>query len=149
MEKMIVRILKASEISEIARIKLSAQKASMPYKKFVRTFEDECEYLRKVQERCVMVVALIDQEIVGFAAYGNGLLEQIFINPDSYNQGIGTALLEYAKNASTQLKASVDLKNENAIRFYESRGFIRKEKIAEANAVVYEWVRENVTVKHP
>ena len=138
----VVRSIVEGEISEIARIKLSAQRVSMPYKKFTRSFEDECDYLQKTLERCAIEVAVASGRIVGFAAFGNGWLEQMFVDPDHYNQGIGTALLDQIRNASNHMKALVDLQNEYAIRFYESRGFVRQEKLIDTDAIVYEWTSD-------
>lgn len=81
-------------------------------------------------------VAVVDGSVVGFvetvveddapAAH----LYRIYVAPDSWGQGIGTALLDHVEGVLRdrdveRLKLSVFADNDGAVQFYESTGFER------------------------
>nr|WP_245432716.1 GNAT family N-acetyltransferase [Mesorhizobium loti] len=65
----------------------------------------------------------IDGEIVGFIAFREGWVDQLYILPAYQKRGIGAALLEMAKAAWPKLQLWTFQKNMIARRFYEKHGF--------------------------
>lgn len=69
-------------------------------------------------------VAEADGRIVGFAALTDDLLGHLYVHPEAQSQGVGTALLEWAKSRRPcGFRLWVFQKNEGARRFYERHGF--------------------------
>jgi putative acetyltransferase len=61
---------------------------------------------------------------VGFLGYAPDTIEGLFIDPDYYGLGAGTHLIAHAQSLSGGILAvDVNEQNEDARRFYESRGF--------------------------
>ena len=65
-----------------------------------------------------------DDEIVGFIAFREGWLDQLYALPAHQKRGVGTALLGVAKAASPKLQLWTFQKNLSARRFYEKHGFV-------------------------
>lgn len=62
--------------------------------------------------------------IVGMAALDGSILEHLYLHPDAQREGIGSALLTVAKDASPgELSLRVFQRNNAARRFYERHGF--------------------------
>lgn len=75
-------------------------------------------------------MAIIEREIVGFYAYYQNRLAALFVEPKMQHRGIGSTLLEDAKNRFSPLEARVYKRNSDAVQFYLHHGFlIQKEEI--------------------
>ena len=64
-----------------------------------------------------------NDKIEGFIGINEDYIEGIFVNSNYQNKGIGTALLNKAKEAKEELTLNVYEKNRKAIKFYEKNGF--------------------------
>ncbi len=62
--------------------------------------------------------------ILGFIALSENCIASIFVDIEQQGKGIGTLLLNYAKNIRTELKLNVYQKNDKSVNFYKSRDFI-------------------------
>jgi len=63
-------------------------------------------------------------QVVGFAALGERMLEQLYVHPDEQGRGLGTVLLDRSKlRRPGGIRLWVFQKNLGARRFYERRGF--------------------------
>jgi len=65
----------------------------------------------------------VDSRIVGFYSLHENTLAAIFVLPEHQGQGIGTSLLNHAKNRRKKLKLSVYKENQASLAFYLSQGF--------------------------
>jgi GNAT superfamily N-acetyltransferase len=92
-------------------------------------------------------VAEMDGRIVGFGALTDDLLGHLYVHPEAQNQGVGTALLENAKQQRpVGFRLWVFQKNEGARRFYERHGF-RLVELTDGSGneerepdALYEWI---------
>ncbi|MFC5278315.1 GNAT family N-acetyltransferase [Halorubrum rubrum] len=90
-----------------------------------------------------------DDNTKPFVGIGEAGLKAIYVHPDRWGEGIGTALLERGLDAlptdidAIRLDAFAD--NESGARFYESRGFeragVRAVEIADETYPLDVWVR--------
>jgi len=62
--------------------------------------------------------------ILGFIALSENYIASIFVDIEQQGKGIGTLLLNYAKNVRTELKLNVYQKNDKSVNFYKSKDFI-------------------------
>lgn len=65
-----------------------------------------------------------EKRINGFYSLHGNTLAAIFVAPDSQGKGMGTALLDDAKNRRDSLRLSVYKENVPGLNFYEKHGFI-------------------------
>jgi putative acetyltransferase len=86
-----------------------------------------------------------NKELVGIIAFREGWVDQLYVLPIAQGRGIGTALLQIAKDRSRTLSLWTFQRNRNARRFYERQGFILvKETDGSANEekepdALYSW----------
>lgn len=64
------------------------------------------------------------QELLGFIAFRDGWVDQLYVLPSSQGRGIGTALLQLAQSKSARLNLWTFLRNTRARRFYEKHHFV-------------------------
>ncbi len=134
-----LRLFQKNEIPVLAAIKLKAIATSMQYKKFVRTQEAEEEYLRETAKRCTVLVAVKNAKPVGFIAFSKDFIEQIYIDPEYQNRGIGAQLISSAQSVSSKLRLSVDNQNIRAARLYERHGFKFEKRVENTTSSEYIW----------
>jgi putative acetyltransferase len=98
-----------------------------------------------------IIIAEIDNRILGFMVVKlpERELQQIFIDPNYQNQGIGSILVNKAKEICPQeLKLTVLQQNQKACRFYEKHGFIAgKLSINKVNGqpcIEYSWFPQDI-----
>ncbi len=89
----------------------------------LHTVEEHRNWFTTVMERDELWVYEEDEALVGFMMLGEEVLEYIFLEPRVFRRGIGTALLELAKE---RRPAGFTLwtfqQNERARAFYERHG---------------------------
>ena len=87
--------------------------------------EDNLRHFRDVVMRENEVwLAVEDNEIVGFLALGDHKVDQLHVEPRCQGRGVGTALLDRAKELAPEgLALFTHQRNERARAFYERRGF--------------------------
>ena len=71
-----------------------------------------------------------NKEVIGFISLYNETISAIFISPDSQGKGIGSQLIQKAKEVRENLNLTVYKENKKSIEFYIKCGFkIEKEQI--------------------
>ena len=65
-----------------------------------------------------------DGVIEGFIGLDNNYIAGIFVDKPYRSNGVGTSLLNFAKNCRNKLILTVYEKNQSAVKFYEKSGFI-------------------------
>ena len=74
-------------------------------------------------------------QIIGFMGLAYNKIEMLFIDPEFFNQGIGTQLIQHALSLGAY-EVDVNEQNPNALSFYKKHGFeqvARSEFDAEGN----------------
>ena len=108
----------------IADIQLAAIAAELPYLPNAHTdAETRLWFSNSVLPNSQVLVASDGVEIQGFAAVADGRLDHLYVRPDRLRLGIGTALLDAAKEISPQgLRLFVFQRNYAARAFYRRNG---------------------------
>lgn len=86
--------------------------------------EDRWFFRERMFATCQLWGYFDGKELVGFIAFREGWIDQLYVLPSSQGRGIGTALLQVAQSKSGDLCLWTFLRNKNARRFYEKHGFI-------------------------
>ena len=97
-------------------------------------------------------VAERDGELLGFTALQNGWVAQLYVHPSHWREGVGTALLNFAKSQKPDgLKLWCFQYNKPAMAFYERHGFTAIEFTDghgnEENEpdILYEWISKQAS----
>lgn len=110
----------------IAAIHLAARRAAMPYLPHVHTDAETRMWVAQVMlPQQEVWVAVVQGEVAGFAALYDGWLEHLYVHPAHQSAGLGSALLDVARQRFPDgLRLYAFQRNERARRFYEQRGFV-------------------------
>jgi ribosomal protein S18 acetylase RimI-like enzyme len=97
--------------------------AGLTYLPKLHTADEDRAYFGRVVAEHEVWVAEQDGRIVGFAALSDEVLEHIYVQPDLQGRGIGSALLDVAKERRPGgFGLWVFQQNTGARRFYERHG---------------------------
>ena len=88
-------------------------------------YEDQNYFREHILKENEVFVVESGQRPVAFMAIKDEFVDQLYVHPDYQNQGIGKALLDYARKLSPEHVWLYTLQiNLNARAFYEKNGFI-------------------------
>lgn len=141
-----IRELQKADIDKVADIWLDT---NMKAHSFIpaQYWKDNFELVRGLLlQATVFVYEDESKEIQGFIGLNDEYVEGIFVSDKMQSQGIGKALLNYAKDRRSKLRLNVYQKNTRAISFYQREGLlIRSSGLDEATGekeYVMEWQRK-------
>lgn len=66
-----------------------------------------------------------DGRAAGFLVMDGAMIDALFVDPVLHGQGYGTALLDHALALSPEATVEASEQADNALPFYEARGFVR------------------------
>lgn len=126
---------------------LAATNEQMPWLPRVHSSAEEIKYAGDMIDAGWVRVAHVDEAIVGFIARDGNMVHALYVLPDIQKQGVGTALLQDAKDHCEELRLWSYQANLAATRFYASRGFAEVERTdgstndANLPDIQFEWKR--------
>lgn len=122
-----LRRAEPADAEEITKVFLASRAAAMPYLSRLHSDEQTLAWFGDVvlPGSTVWVTGRGDSaEIVGFAALDGHWLDHLYLRPDVWRRGIGSALLAKVKEAAPgKLSLRVFQRNGAARAFYECHGF--------------------------
>ena len=120
----VLRRLGWDEMDQAAIVHRKAFDDRLPWLAGLHTpAEDRAFFQSRVFAGCE-VWGAINRELVGFIAFREGWVDQLYVLPQWQGRGWGQALLQTAKAASTSLQLWTFQRNMPARRFYERQGFV-------------------------
>ncbi len=113
------------DASEIADLYLASRADALPYLPRLHTDEEVRSWIAgTVMRRCRVWIVCRDGRVVGFLALDGDELDQLYLMPGHYRQGIGSRLVAMAKQESPgRLRLFTFQRNARARAFYEAHGF--------------------------
>ena len=88
-------------------------------------YEDQEYFQNKILERNLVWVAEMIRHPVAFMAMENDFIDQLYVHPDNWRQGVGKMLLDFAKERFPGHLWLYTLQvNVTARAFYEKNGFV-------------------------
>jgi GNAT superfamily N-acetyltransferase len=119
-----LRRLSRHEMDEAAIVHRRAFDERLPWLAGLHTpAEDRAFFRDRVFASCEIWGA-VDEKIIGFTAFREGWIDQLYVLPDRQAHGVGSALLNIAKSKYSRLQLWTFQRNAAARGFYEKRGFI-------------------------
>jgi putative acetyltransferase len=142
-----LRQLSRSEMDQAALIHRRAFDERLPWLAGRHTpAEDHAFFRDRVFADC-QVWGAVEPEVIGFIAFRESAVDQLYVLPSRQRQGVGRALLRIAQAASPHLLLWTFQRNAPARRFYEREGFVAiRETDGSGNEerepdILYEWRR--------
>ena len=119
-----LRRARAGESDAVAALFRLSKEAALPYLPDLHMPEEDRAFFReRVFATCEVWVAERNGVIVGFCAFREGWIDQLYVHPAHHRTGVGAALLRKAKNANERLQLWTFQRNAGARAFYEAKGF--------------------------
>lgn len=113
-----------SDMEAVARFNRHVRKTCFPYLPDLHTPEEDLAFFRnEVFPLSTIWLAEGGGELIGFAAVSESWLDHLYVDPAWHGRGVGSTLLEKAKEGNSQLDLWTFQRNVRARRFYEHRGF--------------------------
>jgi ribosomal protein S18 acetylase RimI-like enzyme len=116
-----------TDLTDVVAMWRASKRAAFPYVEVQQlyTLQNDTDYFRNVvAQECDVWLATGEEQILGMLALRDDLIDQLFVAVDAQQQGIGSLLLEKARERSPdQLRAYTFQKNGPARAFFEKHGF--------------------------
>jgi len=88
-------------------------------------YEDQDYFQNHILQKNKVSVAEVDGHLAAFMAMEKNFIDQLYVHPDHWRQGIGEMLLNFAKEKFPEHLWLYTLQvNANARAFYEKNGFV-------------------------
>lgn len=145
---MILRPAGPADAAEVANLDLSARLTALPHVKWAHSPDEVRHWIAAMLIPSGHVhVADEGRLIAGYIALRDGWIDQLSVRPDRWRRGVGTALLDLAKDLSPRgLSLRCFQSNQPARALYERHGFVAvATSDGEANEehepdILYSWV---------
>ncbi|QPF82097.1 GNAT family N-acetyltransferase [Bradyrhizobium genosp. L] len=119
-----IRLLERADMDAAARVHRTAFDQALPWLTGLHTpDEDRWFYRERMYAACTLWGAFEGDAMIGVIAFHDDWIEQLYVLPSAQGRGIGSALLEIARQGADRLQLWTFQRNKQALRFYEARGF--------------------------
>lgn len=119
-----IRLARPEEREDLEALQRRASLALPEYRAQLEAHPDAIDLPAEQIAHGQVLVADLDGEIVGFAAVVGGELDGLFVEPEHWRRGIGSALVEAATHDARRRGLSLSVTAGPSARvFYESCGF--------------------------
>lgn len=121
-----LRAATLNDAPALAALFTHARRTCMPYLPALHTADEDQAWMRDVVfKHCEVWLAGLDGLVAGFVAVSGDLLEHLYVHPDFHNRGVGSALLDQARELMPGgFTLWVFQQNAQARRFYERHGLV-------------------------
>lgn len=124
-----LRQLELVDMGAAARVHRAAFDQALPWLAGLHTpDEDQWFYRERVFRDCMLWGAFQGDAMTGIIAFQTGWIDQLYVLPGAQGRGVGSELLQVAKQAFDRLQLWTFQRNVHAKRFYEARGFVLAEE---------------------
>jgi putative acetyltransferase len=117
-----LRPAQAADAPAITAIFQAARRTSLPYLPVLHSSEEDHAFFAGLVAAGGVTVAEVDGAAAAFLALADRV-DHLYVHPDHFRQGLGSALLRAAQAARPRLELRVFQRNTNAIAFYAAHGF--------------------------
>lgn len=119
-----IRLARPEERENLEALQRRASLALPEYREQLEAHPDAIDLPAEQIEKGQVFVAELGGQVAGFAALVEGELDGLFVEPDLWRQGVGTALVDEAAHEARRKGLSLSVTaSSTALRFYERCGF--------------------------
>lgn len=152
---MAMRRLAPSDAEATAQVHRASFDDRLPWLAGLHTpDEDRAYFANVVFDECEVWGSFDGDGLIGFIAFRENWIDQLYVLPAYQGRGIGAALLAVAQARFSEIQLWTFQKNDAARSFYENRGFVIAEQTDGSRNderepdVLYTW-REGMTARDP
>jgi GNAT superfamily N-acetyltransferase len=122
-------VLGQQHARDIACVLRAAFDDRLPWLAGLHTAEEDLRFVRDHLLTASQVYGALEAgELIGFIAFREGWIDQLYVRPEAQGRGVGAALLAVATAAWPNLSLWTFERNTGARHFYERHGFIAVEE---------------------
>lgn len=126
---MTTRQLAPSDAKATARVLRASFDNRLPWLAGLHTpDEDRAYFANVVFDECEVWGSFDGDDLIGFIAFRENWIDQLYVLPAYQGRGIGGALLALAQARFSKIQLWTFQKNDVARNFYENRGFVSAEQ---------------------
>lgn len=134
-----LRELQQQDMPDIMRIWLEANTDAHPFVP-AAYWEQQLPFVQEALPQA-RVMLYEEEGVKGFIGLQpGGYIAGLFVQAQSRGQGVGGALLDWAKQAFDELTLDVYKENTHAIRFYQRNGFVLVDEHVDEQTGQTEWL---------
>src|SRR5438477_9397725 len=120
-----LRQLNLSDMDAVARLQRLAFAERLPWLADLHTPEEDRWFFRERVFKSSDVWGALDHSaLIGFIAFREGWIDQLYVLPEAQRHGVGSALLEIERSRFPRLCLWTFQRNQGARAFYEAMGFV-------------------------
>ncbi|CAN7410141.1 GNAT family N-acetyltransferase [Bosea sp. LjRoot90] len=120
--------LQRSDMDAVAAVHRASFDDRLPWLAGLHTPEEDRAYFGSVVfDECELWGTFHGPALAGFIAFRDGWIDQLYVLPAYQGRGLGSALLEIARDRYRELNLWTFQRNAIARRFYERQGFVAVE----------------------
>ena len=118
-----LRSAQPADAPSVTRVFQAARDHSLAFLPKLHSDAEDHAFFARIVDGGGVTVVVQDGVVVAFLALDGAVVDHLYVHPDHHREGLGSALLEYAKAQSEQLELWVFQRNHGAIAFYSAHGF--------------------------
>lgn len=124
MDGVTLRTAKADDVPGAARLFARSRAAALPFLPLLHGPAEDIAFLASLRERGLMTLAERAGALLGFMVETEGWIEQLYLEPEQRGQGIGSLLVNAAKQRQKRLQLWCFADNHVGRAFYIRHGFV-------------------------
>ena len=126
--KLMIRAYRPEDFDPVTILWRISREKSVPEFQMMKGhffYEDQNYFQNHILRENRVWVATVGDQPVGFMAINGDFIDQLYIHPNYWRQGVGQTLLDFARQHSPEHLWLYTLQiNANARAFYEKNGFV-------------------------
>jgi GNAT superfamily N-acetyltransferase len=123
MDGVTLRLADADDIAAVAGLFARSRAAALPFLPVLHSPAEDIAFFASRREKALMTLAMCGDTLAGFMVESPGWIEQLYLEPEQRGQGIGSQLVNAAKQRQKRLQLWCFADNHAGRAFYLSHGF--------------------------
>lgn len=124
MDGVTLRTANADDVDGVAGLFARSRAAALPFLPVLHSPAEDIAFFGGLRERGLMTLAERAGSLLGFMVERQGWVEQLYVEPEQRGQGIGSLLVNAAKQRQKRLQLWCFADNHAGRNFYIRHGFV-------------------------
>jgi putative acetyltransferase len=124
MDGVTLRMAEADDIAAVAGLFARSRAVALPFLPVLHSPAEDIAFFASRREHALMTLAERAGSLAGFMVESEGWIEQLYLEPEQRGQGIGSLLVNAAKQRQKRLQLWCFADNHAGRAFYLRHGFV-------------------------
>jgi GNAT superfamily N-acetyltransferase len=133
MDGVALRLAEADDITSVAGLFARSRAVALPFLPVLHSPAEDIAFFASRRERALMTLAVRGDTLVGFMVEDQGWIEQLYLEPERRGLGVGSLLVNAAKQRHKRLQLWCFADNHAGRAFYTRHGFVEIARTAGDN----------------